>query len=405
MLAKFTTKKIEQTIVIMSEKHLHIISYDVPYPVDYGGVFDLYYKIKALSEAGVCIYLHCFEYGRGKQDELNRYCAEVNYYERGSIRQSLFNGVPYIVGSRANSHLLQRLLQDDYPILMEGMHCTYFLHSGDLPANRCFIRVPNVEYKYYEKLAETTQSFAKKMYYSRESKLLKAYEKNLANKATFWTISHKDLKVFTEELGYNNIDNLPLYLPEYAPVFNGEKGSFCLYHGNLAVPENEFAAVWLLENVFNKVEIPFVIAGKNPSKKLEKLAHNQMHTCLVANPGHREMEELIRKAQVNILPSFNETGIKLKLINALYYGRHCLANSSAVEGSGLSHCCTIADSLAEMQDSLWQLWEMPFTFYNWEMRIEALAGQFNNERNARQMIGWIFEGEPTYPGYTLTKRA
>lgn len=146
----------------MSEKHLHIISYDVPYPVDYGGVFDLFYKIKALSESGVQIYLHCFEYGRGEQSVLKAYCKEVNYYERMPIHQSLFNSLPYIVASRANTKLLYRLQQDTHPILMEGMHCTYFLHSGALPPNRCFIRVPNVEFKYYEKLAETTHSFPKK---------------------------------------------------------------------------------------------------------------------------------------------------------------------------------------------------------------------------------------------------
>ncbi|MEI7802398.1 MAG: mannosyltransferase, partial [Bacteroidota bacterium] len=42
---------------------LHIISFNVPYPPDYGGVIDVYYKIKALKEAGVKIHLHCYEYG------------------------------------------------------------------------------------------------------------------------------------------------------------------------------------------------------------------------------------------------------------------------------------------------------------------------------------------------------
>ncbi|MCX6283192.1 MAG: mannosyltransferase, partial [Bacteroidetes bacterium] len=43
------------------EQHLHIVSFDIPYPPDYGGVIDVYYKIKTLSEAGVKIHLHCFE--------------------------------------------------------------------------------------------------------------------------------------------------------------------------------------------------------------------------------------------------------------------------------------------------------------------------------------------------------
>ncbi len=35
----------------MVEQHLHIISFDVPAPPDYGGVIDVYYKAKALAES------------------------------------------------------------------------------------------------------------------------------------------------------------------------------------------------------------------------------------------------------------------------------------------------------------------------------------------------------------------
>ena len=59
----------------MEERHLHIICLDVPYPVDYGGVFDLFYKIKTLHELGIKIHLHCFEYGRGQQPENQRHGA------------------------------------------------------------------------------------------------------------------------------------------------------------------------------------------------------------------------------------------------------------------------------------------------------------------------------------------
>ena len=52
-------------------KHLHIVSFDVPYPPDYGGAIDVYYKLKALHEEGIKIYLHCFEYGRGESAASN----------------------------------------------------------------------------------------------------------------------------------------------------------------------------------------------------------------------------------------------------------------------------------------------------------------------------------------------
>ena len=387
----------------MEQHHLHIISFDVPYPVDYGGVFDVFYKIKALHEAGAAIILHCFDYGRGKQPILEQYCKEVHYYDRVSAFKSMATGLPHIVASRANPALLQRLLEDDYPILMEGIHSTYYLKTGHLSQSRCFVRLMNVEHKYYAQLAETSTPGVKKLYYQRESSLLKNYEKSLAQLGTFWTLSQQDLDVFHEELGFQQIDFLPLYLPDYEPQWNGEMGSFCLYHANLSVPENECAAIWLLEEVFSTNDIPLVIAGKNPSAALEKKAHKHAHTCLVANPDNREMEELIKKAQVNILPSFNTTGVKLKLIHALYGGRHCLTNESGVAGSGLTHLCTIANSCQEMPQKVEMLYKHPFNYHDFVDRSASLKQLFCNKRNARQMINWIFNGEPSIAGTVASK--
>ena len=46
--------------------------------------------------------------------------------------------------------------------------------------------------------------------------------------------------------------------------------------------------------------------------------HQYQHVCLIANPSEEEIQDLISKAQVNILPSFNCTGVKLKLLTALF---------------------------------------------------------------------------------------
>ena len=52
------------------ERHLHIITHDVPWPADFGGVMDLFYKIKTLYQSGVKIYLHCFINNRPQQEAL-----------------------------------------------------------------------------------------------------------------------------------------------------------------------------------------------------------------------------------------------------------------------------------------------------------------------------------------------
>ncbi len=85
----------------MPDKHLHIISFDIPYPPNYGGVIDVYYKIRTLYKLGIKIHLHCFEYpGRDRSPELNSFCEEVFYYPRKTGLRSAFSLAPYIVSSR-----------------------------------------------------------------------------------------------------------------------------------------------------------------------------------------------------------------------------------------------------------------------------------------------------------------
>jgi hypothetical protein len=379
------------------EKHLHIIDFTVPYPADYGGVIDLFWKLPALQKAGVQIHLHCFDYGRGEQKELNKYCVSVQYYHRNTGVKGFSTSIPYIVSSRKNELLFNNLLQDDYPIFMEGVHSTYLLNDERFKQRKKFVRIHNVEYDYYNHLAQTASSFVKKMYYLRESKLLRNYEFSMAKKATaFWGVTKKDVDAYRNELGCNNIDFLPLYLPNNWDIQIKEGiGGYCLYQADLSVDANERAAIWLLKEVFSTMELPLVIAGKNPSKKLEQLAHSFNHTCIVANPNEQEMQDMIAKAHINILPSYSNTGIKLKLLNALFNGRHCVVNDATAEGTGLEKLCHIANDATTMQHVIEQLFSQSFSNCEIGMRKELLNKIFNNDNNAAQQVEWIW-GEGKY---------
>src|SRR6478752_4986254 len=126
---------------------------------------DVFYKLPALQALGIQIHLHCFDYGRSEQTELKKYCVSVNYYERFLGHKGISNTLPYIVSSRKNEPLLENLLKDDYPILMEGVHCSYLLFDNRFSRRTCFVRLHNVEYQYYNELSNVTASPFKKFYY------------------------------------------------------------------------------------------------------------------------------------------------------------------------------------------------------------------------------------------------
>lgn len=375
----------------MTTKHLHIITHDVPYPADYGGVVDLFYKLKALHQLGVNIHLHCFTQGREPQEELNKYCASVNYYQRKKNISRFSLALPFIVNSRVSDELIKNLQKDDHPILLEGIHCTYYLQNGMLKNRKVAIRLHNTEFEYYKQLARHESNIFKKLYFLNESRLLKKYEKKIANKACFLAVSEQDVNAYSKVFGAGNIHYLPVFIPFTSVAGKEDKGCYCLYHGNLAVNENEAAAEWLLKNVFSATTVPFVIAGRSPSKKMQQLAHQHPHTCLVADPSEKDMQDIIAKAHIHVLPSFNNTGIKLKLLNALFNGRHCLVNSAAIEGSALADHCHIATDAGSFQQKIKELYEQSITEQEIQKRQDLLKLVYNNELNATKIISILFE--------------
>ena len=372
------------------EKHLHIVCLDVPYPLDYGGVFDLFCKIRTLHELGTKIHLHCFEYGRGPQPMLNKYCVEVNYYARNQGHKGFSFELPYIVSSRSSDELVRNLQKDDYPVLLEGIHCTYPLYHGFLKNRKVILRLHNVEFEYYHHLYNHEISFFKKAYFLYESRLLKKYEKCIANQATIITVSEKDADTYKNKFQARHISYLPVFIPFQDVESMEGLGTYCMYHGNLSVTENEKAAIWLLENVFNKLKLPFVIAGKNPSSRLQRATESNVHACLIENPQEQEMKDLIARAQINILPSFNDTGIKLKLLNALYNGRHCIVNEAAIHQTGLEPTCHIGTNAESLQQIIVQLYDCNFGEDEITLRRKLLHAHFSNLENGKRLTELIW---------------
>ncbi|MDP4285384.1 MAG: glycosyltransferase family 4 protein [Bacteroidota bacterium] len=369
--------------------HLHIVCLDVPYPPDYGGVFDLFYKIKALHQLGVKIHLHCFEYGRGEQPELNQYCEEVNYYKRNKSLKGILSRLPYIVSSRISSQLIKNILKDNYPVLLEGIHCTYCLYNGDFKNRKVLVRLHNVEFEYYHQLALSTKHLFKKNWFAIESKLLKSYENKIAEKAKFVTVNEKDKLTYENIFSAKDINFLPVFLPFDEVGSLTGKGTFCLYHGNLSVAENEKAIVWLLENVFNDSEIDFTIAGKNPTKFLRNQVSKNKKARLVENPSDGKMRELIKNAHIHLLPSFNTTGIKIKLLNALFNGRFIITNAASIDGTGLETLCKIAEDSIDYKNTIRQLMQVSFEQEEINKRNEILKREYDNNKNATQLMKWL----------------
>lgn len=365
---------------------LHIVSFDVPFPPNYGGVIDVYYKCKHLHQLGIEIELHCFEYGRDQTVELERYCHKVHYYKRKRFINPFNSSIPYIVKSRIHKQLIANLAKDSHPILLEGLHTSYPLVDERIDNLRCFVRTHNIEHEYYKRLESVERSIFKRRFFRMESAKLAAYEIVLKDAAGVLAISKFDRAHFAK-INPNTIAVSAFHESEVVDVLTG-KGDYVLYHGNLGVGENSHAAEYLVKEVFAKTNAQCVIAGNNASEYLRKLcAENDVQ--LLENISSKEIIHLIQNAQVNVLPTFQKTGIKLKLLNALFKGRHCLVNSPMVEDTGLESLCYIANNAENMIFQINDLMEVELLPNEIESRAIALA-PFENRTNALIVKAAIF---------------
>ena len=371
----------------MKEKQLHIIAFDVPFPADYGGVIDIFYKIKTLHSQGIKIILHCFEYGRAEAAQLENYCEKVYYYKRKMKKKYLLNSLPFVVVSRSSERLMETLLQDNFPILFEGLHCCFYLNDIRLKGRNRIVRTHNIEHDYYKNLAKVEDSLFRKIYFNMEANKLKRFEKSLKHATHIAAISPADAYQLAES--YSNVEHVTAFHPNDKVKIKDGLGKFCLYHGNLEVGENNEAALFLVNEVFAKMDIPLIIAGRKPTAELVSAIKKHKHIELKANISTKEIDELIADAQINILPTFQATGIKLKLLAALFNGRHCLVNSPMVINTGLEELCVIKNSAHEMAIEIHGLFRLPFQATEIRKRENILSHHFSNIETAKKLVAML----------------
>lgn len=335
------------------QKILHIVSFDIPFPANYGGAIDVFHKIRCLHNSGIKVILHCFEYGERKpSEELEKFCIKVYYYKRQTSLINHFSVLPYNVKSRICSELKQNLIKDNYPILFEVLHSCYLLNDIDLKQRVKLFRHSNIEHDYFFELAKSEKSILKKIYFNIEALKLKWFEKNISYSSCILSVSKTDLIYFKKQYK----DTPSYYLPSFhqydvVSIAKGV-GDYILYHGNLAISENYNAASWLIENVFCKLDYKVIIAGLNPPLLLVNLISKYNNIILKQDCSTSEMNDLITNAQIHCLYTSQETGLKLKLLNVLYSGRHVVANQKMLTGTDLADACTICNTSLEYINTL-----------------------------------------------------
>lgn len=370
---------------------INIISFDIPYPANYGGVIDVFYKIKEFSNKGIKVYLHCFEYGRARSKELEALCEKVYYYKRRTGFMNNFSGLPYNVKSRISNELTKNLLSNDYPILFEVLHTCYLLSDPRLLKRLKVYRHSNIEHEYYKHLAKSEKRLLKKIYLNLEAGKLKNFESVINHADMILAVNECDVSYFKNKYPKVRTEFLPSFHPHSAVEIKEGKGDYILYNGNLSISENYSAVYWLTTKVFSQLNHPVKIAGLNPPAFLTTEIKKHKNIELIANPDDKTMNELVGNAHVHVLYTDQATGMKLKLVNVLHTGRFVICNDKMIEGTGLlpNQGLIITKTPEEFVSNINSLFQKEFTTELIAERKTQLE-KFSNKKNMEKLLSLLF---------------
>lgn len=363
----------------MNTKPLHIISFDNPFPANYGGVIDVFYKVKALHSLGYEIYLHCFYDERSTvAPELKAITKEVYLYPKNRRFTFLFSAFPFGVISRYHKSLGEHINAIEAPILFEGLQSTMLLHRLHC-TNIKFLRLHNIESNFYAGMYASETNWLKKVLYYFEIGKYKKYEQQLHHFKRVFTLSPYEQQIVSQWTD----------AVTYLPVFHGnelvtplsEKGSYCLYHGDLRLPDNKRVASFLIK-VFKKLpEYKLIIASSASQEFVEKQTKGFANIQFEKIDDDSHLESLLAEAHINVLWSFQKSGTKLKAVKALFKSRFCLINSNMVDDEALLNLCELANTEEELIQQIQRLYTLPYTQH--ETRATTLFKAMNDQKNAK----------------------
>jgi hypothetical protein len=178
----------------------------------------------------------------------------------------------------------------------------------------------------------------------------------------------------------------------YVPVFHGnqdvavlsEFGKYAIYHGDLRLADNRRAVKFLI-NAFKKIDYRLVIASGKHADFVEKLiadAPNISH-IEINNNDAMHLTQLLADAHINVMLSFQESGTKLKVVNALFGSRFCVINKNMLDDDSLRGLCRMAETQQEFISAVNDLKNRPFA--DSDRRRQILRDILDDAKNAQKI--------------------
>ncbi len=257
----------------------------------------------------------------------------------------LFSSTPYnagrIIHKTFKKVLADMLRENEYDIIqMEGLYlASYLKEIRENTKAKIVYRAHNIEHEIWNSYCRNTKAISEKFYLGHQNKKIKNFEQEFVNRYDLLaTVSKADLEKLNS-MGNEKpaiVAPFGMYPDEFIMAKSSSVGdSFHLqYIGALDWLPNVESLNWFIDNVWVKVKkkypgLRFSVAGRNPKGRFAKKMVRKGIDYFGEVASSRKY---LSENGVVVVPLFSGSGIRVKIIEALFMKKPVIATTFAVSG-------------------------------------------------------------------------
>jgi glycosyltransferase involved in cell wall biosynthesis len=382
-----------------------LIAHKNPYPPDDGGKMGIYTMIEGLLSNNIqldVLLMNPTKIFRPLEKSL--VSKKINYIDAITIDTNvkilpliynlLFQKESYFVtrfiDKNFEKKLEEILTKNNYDIVqLESIFSAVYLPLIKKYSNKIVLSAHNIEYQIWERVCNHEKNIFKKWYLNIQTKRLKKFEESIfKNVDAITAVTEQDkqfiLSLFPDKPIVVTPNGLDMQNFEIIS-FEQQKLNTIFYLGSLDWIPNQQGVVWFLKNVWQKVlerknDVQLIVAGKKIPQWLKDFQVKNVRFY----SDVPDTKELYHQYAITIVPLFAGSGIRVRIIEGMAYGKCIVSTRVGAEGIPCEHNknIIIADTPEDFAQEILDLLNNP----NKVKSIQQEARKFAEENFSKEKV-------------------
>jgi glycosyltransferase involved in cell wall biosynthesis len=218
---------------------------------------------------------------------------------------------------------------------------TYIPVIRKLSKAKIVLRAHNIEYLIWDRYISKTNSWVHKIYLKIQTNRLRKFElKTFKAVDAIVPITNADAGIIKE------FSNSPIHTAitgvdfnNYNKSYSSHFDAFSVFHfGSMDWIPNQEAVDWFLENCWQIItnQVPnakFIIAGRSIPKRFKQLASDR----IIIRENVPDAADVYNHFNVMIVPVLSGSGMRIKIVEGMCYGKAIVSTSVGAEGINAKH--------------------------------------------------------------------